>query len=192
MFKYVAGLVIALVLVVAGLVELRGGEMFTLDKIAGPPLVPRGELAPAAAPAANDLGSSGESSPTALSAATKAVSGVLSGASAEVKAATGSSLSSDPATHTPTPKMYDTKAAIDPERRKRYQDALGELDVQGCNGNGTFSYQLSGRRTPRTLRSGEAITFSNGLVLTARMAGFPNCRITLSDGTFLVAELSSF
>jgi hypothetical protein len=184
MLKYIAAIVLGVVAVVALLIELRGSEVFTLDSISGPPLrAPTGSASPLAT--------------AATPAPRGAVSNTLAAAADSVKSVATAltpqaHFSGDPATHTPAPKIYDSKDTVDPKRRELYERALADLDIGGCNRNGSFTYQLRGERVLHTLRSGESIHFSNGLALVARVAAFPSCRITFSDHGQTVAELSSF
>lgn len=183
MFKYLAVLALGLAAMVGGLVVLRGPEIFTLDKLAGLPLDTTGLAGGQPGAKEGDNGHPNGGAPLA---------GALSDAKSKLAAATLPGYSSDPSPHQPTQKIYDAKGVLTLEQRERYEAALSELEIEGCNRNGSFSYQMRGQRAPRTMRSGESIHFHNGLVLVAHVAGFPSCRVTLSDGGHAVAELSSF
>jgi hypothetical protein len=83
-------------------------------------------------------------------------------------------------------------AKLDPATAKRYADALEQVEVDGCNANGTFAVRLQGEKRPRMVRSGQEVALPGGLTVTMRSRGYPNCRVMLYDGKVALGEIAGF
>jgi len=119
---------------------------------------------------------SGEPAITSATAATSSSGGVIA-------------LANDPRRTAP-PTEYAQPATLDPERVKLYQAALEEIELDGCNSNGTFAVRLRGERRPRMLHSGALVELPDGLKVTLRAHGYPNCKVQVSDGKNAIGEIA--
>jgi hypothetical protein len=116
---------------------------------------------------------------------------VSSVSAAAASAAGAIALANDPRRTAP-PTEYAQSATLDPERVKLYQAALDEIELDGCNGNGTFAVRLRGEKRPRMLRSGAVVELPDGLKVTLRMHGYPNCKVQVADGKNAIGEIAGF
>ena len=127
-----------------------------------------------------------------MAAASSAVSPTLASVSSSDAAPSGViALANDPR-HVAPPVAAPEVAKLDPETAKRYADALDEVEIDGCNANGTFAVRLRGEKRPRMLRSGQEVTLPGGVTVTMRARGYPNCRVMLYDGKLALGEVAGF
>ncbi len=177
MAKTVCLLVAAVAIGLIAFLSLRGEELLSI-----PHLVP---------PQLNPLAQSTHSAPHSVDAAGDPVQ--LTPGETPAPTASEPKFSSDPSTRpTPRGKILQGKEPISEQKQREYIDALNELQIAGCNANGSFTVQIHRQAAPHTLRPGEPIEFTSGLVLTGRVSSYPECRVTLFDHDQRVAELSSF
>jgi hypothetical protein len=91
------------------------------------------------------------------------------------------------------PKSFATPASsADPALAARYEAALREIEVDGCNRNASFVVRLKGERRPHMVRDGDAVELANGLRVTLRLRGYPACQIVLYDGKTAIGEVAGF
>jgi hypothetical protein len=127
-----------------------------------------------------------------LEAASSAVSPTLAAASSADAAPSGViALANDPRRVAP-PVTAPAVAQLDPETAKRYADALDEVEIDGCNANGTFAVRLRGEKRPRMVHSGQEVTLPGGVTVTMRSRAYPNCRVVLYDGKLAIGEVAGF
>jgi hypothetical protein len=100
-------------------------------------------------------------------------------------------LANDPRRTAPTVALVDP-AKLDPETAKRYQTALDDVELDGCNSNGTLAVRVRGERLPHIVRSGQILQLPGGLAVTLRQRGYPACRVTLYDGKTAIGEVAGF
>lgn len=168
-YLFLAAAVAALIGLLA---VLRGPEMFTFNKLAGPPLdTRRVESAVLGAPPASDP--AGEEPK-------------------EIPKVPTIHYSSDPSTRPPEAELTAAAEEAAPEKRASYGRALAELEVIGCNANGSFSVKTGAPDGIRLLHSGEAVHFKDGLILVAKLTGYPQCHVALYDGRVKVADRAAF
>ncbi len=127
-----------------------------------------------------------------LAAASSAVSPSAAATSSAEPASGGViALANDPR-RVAAPVTAPDVAKLDPATAKRYADALEEVEVDGCNANGTFAVRLRGEKRPRMVRSGQEVTLPGGLAVTMRSRGYPSCRVMLYDGKLALGEVAGF
>ena len=127
-----------------------------------------------------------------LAAASSVVSPTLAAATSADAAPSGViALANDPR-RVAAPVTAPDLAKLDPESAKRYANALDEVEIDGCNANGTFAVRLRGEKRPRMVRSGQEVTLPGGVSVTMRSRGYPNCRVMLYDGKLAIGEVAGF
>jgi hypothetical protein len=115
----------------------------------------------------------------------------LSSATPGGSAGAAIALSNDPRRTAPA-QQFAQPATLDPERVKRYQDALEQFELDGCNRNGTFAVRLKNDRRPRMMHSGDSVELPGGLTVSLRMHGYPNCKVDVYDGKIAIGEVAGF
>lgn len=127
-----------------------------------------------------------------LAAASSVVSPTLAAASSADGAQSGViALANDPRRAAP-PVAAPEVAKLDPETAKRYANALDEVEIDGCNANGTFAVRLRGEKRPRMVRSGQEVTLPGGVTVTMKSRGYPSCRVELYDGKLAIGQVAGF
>jgi hypothetical protein len=175
-------LIITLVLLVAAAIvaisHWKGSAPSLMDRLAGPPLSqPDIGTLPSVASTLRAIQSGGPSQGE--------------GTTAAPPAAPYPHFSSTEQPKTP-PQVREGKSNLDPEQLKRYKNALAEIELDACSQSGGFVISRSRSHHPQSLHSGASITFDSGLILTARVAGYPNCHIVLYDHAIEAGELFAF
>jgi hypothetical protein len=110
----------------------------------------------------------------------------------EASAPAGAIALSDDPRRVAAPKSFVQPEALDPDLVKRYQVALEDIELDGCNANGSFAIRLRGAREPHLLRNGGLVDMPNGLHLTLRSHGYPSCKVVLYDGKNAIGEVAGF
>jgi hypothetical protein len=177
LWKFSVFLGLCVVALLAGLMILKGPEMFTLERIAGPRL-----------PVADYM--AGEGSP-------KGVAGpqsdeILPEAVPEKpKPAKLPEYGNGPGIPPPPSKVFADGVSTDPAKRAAYRSAVDALTVIGCAGK-KVALKIAGANAPQTVSSGATLHFAGGMELVVRIADSSRCRVVLSDHGHPVGEAASF
>jgi hypothetical protein len=156
---------------------LKGPEIFTLERIAGPRLpvadymAGEGSLKGVAEP------QSDESPPEALPE--------------KQKPAKLPEYGNGPGIPPPPSKVFGEGTSTDPAKRAAYTSAIDALTIIGCSGS-KVALKIAGADAPQTVSSGATLHFAGGMELVVHIADRSRCRVVLYDHGHPVGEAASF
>lgn len=175
LWRFSALLCLVVVAAVAALFYLRGPEVFTLERIAGPRLpvsdFVTGEIPDGATPIAQ------AGSPLAVP---------------EKPPGPVPTFGNGPGTPPPQPRLFAAKGAPDPQKLAAYRAAVDGVTVIGCSHARQAALKIAGENALRTVSSGDTLHFAGDLKLVARIVDASRCRIVLLDHGEPVGEVASF